>query len=226
MVKFKLFMFVPAVVLILAGCSSDPEQVAFNKWKQDTYKVESLSYDNSELKLEAQQEVKPVLDSVNKIIPSGRFKVNVDILKDDSWKRKLCKKYVDVAGDQILEPLKEPVLGNYDSFTVAGFASLKQFKDIAKELNVEVAESPDNTGILEGSNAEYPYAPTKYVIAKDTGNFNVILTADSGWNALFWEEYYAEEDPGKMDTKDFPLPSDEYMPLTVEVFFKPACEKL
>lgn len=226
MVKLRSLALIPAFALLLTGCSSNPEQVAFNKWKQETYKVESLSYDNSELKAEAQKELKPVLDVLNKNIPSGRFKVNVDVVKDDNWKRKICKTYVDVAGDQILEPLKDPIIGNYDSFTVAGFTSLEQFKAIAKALDVTVAETPDDTGILDGSNAEYPYAPTKYTIVKDTGTFNIVITADSGWNALFWEEYYVEEDPGKMNTKDFALPSDAYMPLTVQVFYKPACEKL
>ena len=212
--------------VLLTGCSSDPEQAKFNSWKDTAYQVEGLSYDNSDLKKEAQKELKPILDTVNEIIPSGRFKVNVDILKDDNWKRNICKDYVDVAGDQILEPLPEPIIGNDEVFVESGFTSLKQFKKISDKLGSSITETDDATGILDGTNAEYPYPAKQYTIIKETEKFKVVISANSGWNALFWEEYYVEEDPGKMDTKDFPLPSDDYMPFIVDVYYTPACEKL
>lgn len=223
---FKTVAVVLASAFMLTGCTTDPEQIAFNKWKQTTYKVEGLNYDNSELKKEAQKELKPVLDDISKIIPNGRFKVNIDVLKDDNWKRNICKDYVDVAGEQILEPLINPIVGYTDAFTASGYVSVPQLKKTAETLKTELVKSEDDAKVLEGSNAEYPYTPKKYTIVKETETFKIVLTANSGWNALIWEEYYTEEDPGKIDTKDFALPSDEYMPFTLQVYYKPACEKL
>lgn len=223
---FKALIAGSIITLFLTACTSSPEQVKFNEWKKDAYQVESLSYDNSDLKGEAQKELKPVFDKVNTIIPSGRFKVNVDVLKDDNWKRNICKNYVDVTGEQILGVLPDPIIGNEETFTEAGFVTLKQFQKVAEQLNVTIAETDDATGILDGTNAEYGYAPKQYTVIKDTKHFQIILSANSGWNALFWEEYYVEEDPGKMDTKDFAIPSDKYMPMVVKVYYTTACEKL
>ena len=222
----KTFAIVVASAFILTGCTSDPEQIAFNKWKQTTYKVEGLNYDNSELKQEAQKELKPLLDNINKNIPSGRFKNDIEILKDDNWKRNICKDYVDVAGEQILAPLEQPVIGDMEAFTASGYISVPQLKKTAETLKTELVEAPDDANVLDGSNAEYPYTPKKYLINTETDTFRIVITANSGWNALIWEEYYTEEDPGKIDTKDFPLPSDEYMPFILQVYYKPACEKL
>ena len=222
--KMSAVFLIPA--LLLTGCSTDPEQIEFNKWKKETYKVESLSYDNSDLKGEAQKELKPVLDSVNKVIPNGRFKVKIDVVKDDNWKRNICKNYVDVAGEQILAPLDKPIIGFSDAFTAAGYVSVSQLKELAKTLNTSLEEKADDERVLDGSNAEYPFEAKKYTIVKETETFKVVLTADSGWNALIWEEYYTEDDPGKIDTKDFPIPSDAYMPFKLEVYYKPACVKL
>lgn len=225
--KFLKILALPLLLAIaLTGCTSDPEQIAFNKWRQTTYKVENLSYDNSELKAEAQKELKPLLDNASKIIPNGRFKVKIDALKDDNWKRNICKDYVDVAGEQILEPPVKPVVGGYDAFTAAGYVSVSQLKDIASAWNVQLTEGEDDSKVLDGSNAEYPYTPKKYTIVKETETFKIVLTANSGWNALIWEEYYTEEDPGKINTKEFALPTDEYMPMELQVFYKPACVKL
>lgn len=225
--KLLKILALPLLLTIaLTGCTSNPEQIAFNKWKQTTYHIEGLGYDNSELKVEAQKELKPLLDSASKIIPNGRFKVKIDVLKDDNWKRNICKDYVDVAGEQILEPLVDPIIGNYDAFTAAGYVSVSQLKDIALDWKTQIVEGEDDAKVLEGSNAEYPYTPKKYTIVKETDTFKIVLTANSGWNALIWEEYYTEEDPGKINTKEFPLPTDEYMPMELQVFYKPACVKL
>ena len=223
---FKPLAVMLTAGLLLTGCSSNPEQVSYNKWKETAYKVEDLSYDNSDLKTEAQKNLKPLLDVLNKDIPHGRLKVNVDIVKDDNWKRNICKNYVDVAGDQILEPLVQPIIGFSEVLMFSGYVSVDQLKTIAKDYKAEIVESPDTTGILEGSDVAYPYEAKDYMVSTENDMFKVVVEANSGWNALVWEEYYKEEDPGLLNTKEFPFPKDDYMPMTVKVFYKPACEKV
>jgi len=216
--------------LTLTGCSSlTPEQQkeadSFNKWSEAVYEKESFSYDkDSELKLYAEDELKPIFDTLFTTLPSGRIGLNVDLLEDNRWTDKVCKDYKDDKGNIILEPLANPIIGDKSLAIVNGYISGQQLLDLSKALKVELKESAGEN-LLVGSDVTYLYEPKKYSFEVTTANFKIIVEGDTGWNTILWKEYQSVEDPGRWSEEENPMLTDEYMPVTVRVYYTRACEE-
>lgn len=214
--------------LLLAGCSSltpaeQKENDAFNNWSSTVFEKQSFSYDkNVELKGVAQEELKPILDTLFESVPKDRFGLKVDVFKDDRWIDNICKDFVDENGDIIKEPLPNPVVGDRTLAIINGYLSGKQLDAIAKKLKVELVQT-EGENLLVGSDVNPSYKAAKYSFSISTENFKVIVEGDSGWNVLLWEQYQTVEDPGRWSDKEKPLPNDSYMPVTVRIYYTTAC---
>lgn len=225
----KLVALPLLAVLLLTGCSGlseseRQERADFKKWSSDVYGEKKFDY-NEGIKLEkvADKYLKPTIDVIASSAPEGRAGVNLEMFKEDNWFKNLCNNYVDVTGELIAAPLASPVVGDSSSIVFAGYMNEKQLTKVAKKLKTDLVVTPGDAFILEGSSVNYPYDVNKYSATVENEYFKVNITGDTAWNALAWEEYYTVDDPGLFSQKNHALPTDEYMPVAITVYYKPAC---
>jgi hypothetical protein len=215
-----------AAILLLSGCSSapsNPEEASFSEWTKSVYKYSEQKYElNNDVKREAYEQLKPLLDEVALIIGEKRIKVDTSVFNKDDWFFEMCKNRLDSNELPILEPFYYPLVGSEDTVQISGYASTEIISNLASQLGFEMSDVKSDSVILYGSNFEYPYKTVKTRLTKTVGDFRVVIEHDTAWNALIWKSYQEGADPGNYNV-DEPFPSADYAPITVKVYFTKSC---